>query len=422
MTPDLFETIKTALGNQFVSGGLVLGLIGAIMAAARHLPGRFGLWVASRFTVSVTVHNDDAAFEWFASWLDKHPYSRRARMLTASTVWTEDTERTLIFTPAPGNHVLWARGTLVWIVREREKTGSKKEYGRSSVNESFRIIVPGRSQEVVRALFDEAREIHQLRRKHEAHVYLAYFGEWSQIGRIGRRSLDSVILPGTVRDDLVADVQKFRDSEDWYFDLGIPYHRGYLLYGVPGSGKSSLVAAVAAKFNLNLYLINIGNKTLNDDTLVRLVNTVENNSLILLEDVDSALNLHERSGKKVKAKRDDEASGVTLSGLLNTLDGLLSKDGSLIFMTTNHRQLLDPALVRSGRCDVHLEFGNATYEQAFHLFNRFFPSESGDGLVVKADRFATAVAKAHVAMAVVQEILSTHRDDHHQAVSVAEAL
>ncbi|HEV7674420.1 MAG TPA: AAA family ATPase [Candidatus Angelobacter sp.] len=114
---------------------------------------------------------------------------------------------------------------------------------------------------------------------------------------------------------------------------------------------------------------------------------------------DAALAAHKRHPEK------DGHKGLTLTGLLNSLDGFMAKDGSIVFMTTNHPELLDPALVRPGRVDFELEFKEATAEQKARLFKRFFPGAT-DALAYNfagRDDLRT--------MAEAQQWLIQHKDD-----------
>ena len=72
-------------------------------------------------------------------------------------------------------------------------------------------------------------------------------------------------------------------------------------------------------------------------------------------------------------------SSVTFSGFLNALDGVASGEERIIFMTTNHVEKLDPALIRPGRVDLMEHIDDASPEQARRLFERFFgDSDSAD--------------------------------------------
>ena len=145
---------------------------------------------------------------------------------------------------------------------------------------------------------------------------------------------------------------------------GVPYRRGYLLFGPPGTGKTSFVQAIAGALKLNLCYVNLSNGEMTDDTLNRLLTDAPERSIILLEDIDAMFNQREMTYK----------SKLSFSGFLNALDGVRSQEGQILFMTTNHKEKLDAALLRPGRADVHVNLNLASEKQIKCLFERFFPN------------------------------------------------
>lgn len=184
-----------------------------------------------------------------------------------------------------------------------------------------------------------------------------------------KRLLGSVILDKGIAESVVEDVRDFMASGEWYHRRGIPYRRGYLLYGPPGSGKTSFIQALAGELDYNICILNISENTLTDDRLNHLMNHIPNRSILLLEDVDAAFNKREQSTEQ------GYTSGVTFSGLLNALDGVASAEECITFMTTNHPERLDPALMRPGRVDYKVLIGNATEYQVKRMFLRFYENE-----------------------------------------------
>lgn len=127
----------------------------------------------------------------------------------------------------------------------------------------------------------------------------------------------------------------------------IPYKRDYLLFGPPGTGKSSFSLSLAGKHELDIYTLQLSN--ISDTMLMRLFAELPPRCIVLLEDVDTA-----GVGRRDSVDADQEKESklaVTLSGLLNVLDGVSSQEGRILIMTTNYIEHLDEALIRPGRSD-----------------------------------------------------------------------
>jgi len=185
----------------------------------------------------------------------------------------------------------------------------------------------------------------------------------------------------------LADCKDFLCSEDWYAERGIPFRRGYLLYGVPGSGKTSLIHSLAGELSLDIYVVSLSSKGMSDNTLTTLMGHVPSRCILLLEDLDAAFTRSvSRDSSSTGAPTtsttstpnntdSNDGSTLSLSGLLNSLDGVAAAEGRLLFATTNHIERLDPALSRPGRMDVWVNFTHATKWQAEGIFKCFFPSK-----------------------------------------------
>ena len=171
------------------------------------------------------------------------------------------------------------------------------------------------------------------------------------------RPWKSIITQNNIKQDIRNDIKKFRDSSISYKDLGIPYKRGYLLYGPPGTGKSSLVYGLAGELGLSICVLTLSDRDLSDDELMNRLVSAPKNSIILLEDIDVALPSDKRKTElEVENRRNKQANNfnfysgsLTLSGVLNSIDGVATADSQILIMTTNHKENLDPALIRPGR-------------------------------------------------------------------------
>jgi chaperone BCS1 len=159
--------------------------------------------------------------------------------------------------------------------------------------------------------------------------------------------------------------------------------------GAPGSGKTSTIQALAGELGLDIYVVTLSKRGMDDTTLNTAINAIPSRAMILMEDIDAAFTRSVNReapvapappippmGMGVIVTSDQQApSSVTLSGLLNAIDGVQAQQGRLLFATTNKYDALDPALVRPGRLDLHIEFTLASKWQASELFKRFYPVE-----------------------------------------------
>ena len=300
---------------------------------------------------------------------------------------------------------------------------------------------------------------------------------WSRLTSKPRRGLDTVILDGSKKEEVMDDVEEYLDeaTKTFYGNRGIPYRRGYLFYGPPGVGKTSLALALAAKFNLDVYNMTLLDQDLTDSDLMSLLNQLPGRSLLLLEDIDTAgLNRKPKATpprrgrrtppgppgsarqKSAAEKKDDgvlesdeeentgQTSNISLSGLLNAIDGVAAPEGHILIMTTNKPENLDEALVRAGRISVRVGFTKATKGQAEEIFRRMYvedtsnetekadsdkekkekeekekaePLVSEERLDELSKSFAEALPEEEYSPADLQDYLLTHKKDPEKAVA-----
>ncbi len=180
--------------------------------------------------------------------------------------------------------------------------------------------------------------------RHEPVLYISNgWGGWLKRSDVPARPIDTVVLRRGRKEAIVDDMRDFLAQEDRYVRMGVPYHRGYLFHGPPGTGKTSMAQALAGHMGLDVYFIQLS-AVHGDDRLVNLFGEITSRSILVLEDIDVAHASHARDDGGGEQK-------VTLAGLLNALDGFVTPHGLITIMTTNNREVLDPALVRPGRVD-----------------------------------------------------------------------
>lgn len=193
--------------------------------------------------------------------------------------------------------------------------------------------------------------------------------------------VSTVILKQSEKDPLLQDIAEFLDPQTraWYMQRSIPYRRGYLLHGPPWTGKSSFSLSMAGELNLNIYVVSI--PSVDDQLLESLFDELPGNCVVLLEDIDAVHSVHSRDSLPPDSEADGSPSGsktptpkpaVTLSGLLNILDGVASQEDRVLIMTTNHIDKLDAALIRPGRIDKKVEFGLADKDAAAQIYRYIF--------------------------------------------------
>jgi mitochondrial chaperone BCS1 len=418
--------------NQFASGGLLLMIIGGLSVYLRAVPEKAWEWLVGQTTMMITVKDDDAAFVWVKEWFLEQKFLKRIRRVDLDT--TLRNERVALI-PAPGTHWFWYGGRpfQVWFFRSED---TRERVGRRTESLTFRTL--GRRRVFLEHFVDDVVRCH-LKRLGIRSSLFTYNDGWDLVEGYAPRLLDSVILQPGEKEHLVQDVENFRKSKQRYTRLGVPYHRGYLLYGPPGTGKTSLVSAVAAYFGLSIYSISLAD--FNDRTLMNAVNQVAPNSVLLFEDIDCMKsskarvpsNARTNDGTQPQDSKENvaERNSVTLSGLLNVLDGFFAPTNVLFMMTTNRIETLDDALLRPGRIDYKLYLGKASERQKMELYRRFFPqaSEFEAQAFVETYRSAETMAEfqglllgleSHASFGIVDKVASLDLQEKEESVPAME--
>lgn len=231
--------------------------------------------------------------------------------------------------------------------------------------EASRIAFTARShagQVAIREALEELNAQRATVRKAKLNM-VNQWGSWRQRSDLPPRTMASVTLPADQKERIALDLKTFLEAEDQYNRLAIPWHRGYMFYGPPGTGKTSLVKALANEFNLDLWYISLADLKA-ESGLMGLLAEVGPRSLLLLEDIDTMKITHDRDGA--------EQGTISMSSLLNTLDGVATPHGLITVMTTNRFEMLDPALTRAGRMDMVEKLDYPTMATVEDMFKHFY--------------------------------------------------
>jgi chaperone BCS1 len=206
------------------------------------------------------------------------------------------------------------------------------------------------------------------------------------------RPLATIDIVESAKNSLLKDIQQYLEpsTRRFYSNRGIPYRRGYLFHGAPGTGKTSLSFALAGYFKLNLYIMSLSSPKVGDSELESMFGQLPEKCIILLEDIDSAriergkkYSAEEMDGERVRSDTEDgnhTLGRITLSGLLNAIDGSASQEGRVLIMTSNSPENLDDALLRPGRVDKQIYFPATSTAMAARLFVRMFTKDEADDM------------------------------------------
>ena len=363
------DALTAWLSPAALQAALLAGA-GALVYALRDVPRLLLTWGKRFFISTLSVDSrDEFLFPALVEYMDQHPGLSGVNQFTAHSVRRGTEYQSLAedlrngqpprayLSPGEGVHVLRVDGRWLWLRRELQVS--------QSVFERVSLSTFGRSPAYLTRFLQAAIDARAARETDSLSVYIPnpfHGGDWMRARLGSRRPLASVVLKAGQGEALLADLERFFASRQRYARLGIPWRRGYLLYGPPGTGKTSLVTALASELRLNVCTLSLASPIVSDEKIHTLLAAVPQRSLLLIEDVDAFFRERDVAHAQVR---------LSFSGFLNALDGVATQEGTVLFMTTNHLERLDPALIRAGRIDERVELGFADDEQLRRLYLKF---------------------------------------------------
>lgn len=409
--------LEVAGNNPYFAAGGGLMLLGTSLALARLGIVKTSGFLYRQMLVDLEIPSKDKLYLWFLEWMSQYKH-RSSRHLSVETNYIQHdngavtTKFSLV--PGPGKHLIKYKGAYMLVNRER--SGKLLDMTSGTPFETVTLTTLYSDRNLFRDLLGEAKSMALKAQEGKTVLYTSWGPEWRPFGNPRKkRVLGSVILDKGISEMVLDDVQDFLSSGEWYHKRGIPYRRGYLLYGPPGSGKTSYIQALAGELDYNICILNLSESNLTDDRLNHLMNHIPLRSILLLEDIDAAFNKREQTAEL------GFQSGVTFSGLLNALDGVASAEECITFMTTNHPERLDPALLRPGRVDFKILVDNATEDQVERMFMRFYENE--DTLCKQfMEKYRELGLAGKVSTAQLQGLFVYNKQDPTAALAMVETL
>lgn len=391
------------------------------------------------FMSTVDIRVDDEMYNMVMSWVANQRFAQRSRRFIANTdtnsrswvmwrdSWGDEEEaddtnvefdengvaiagtgknkgKKVRFTPSFGEHYFWYKNRLLIFRRKRDT--HQINVGTASELEEISIQSYGRSPNILKELLAECRMQFLENDFNKTVIYRGGHKNgssevgWTRCAARVSRPFSTVVLDEKVKQGLVTDMREYlhQDTRRWYSNRGIPYRRGYLFYGPPGTGKSSLSFAIAGYFKLKIYVVSLNSGSITEDVLGNLFSELPKQCVVLLEDIDTAGMTRSRNNDeaedqlkplftdkgipvtlpKAGTQPGPNSNKISLSALLNILDGVASQEGRILIMTTNHVEKLDEALIRPGRVDMKIKFDLASTEMITTIFKAIFTTLESD--------------------------------------------
>ncbi|PGH36455.1 hypothetical protein GX50_00640 [[Emmonsia] crescens] len=429
----------------------------AIFVAAKYVIEAAGSIIWYYLASTVDVDMDDEAYSYIVYWLSQQRFSNNTANFTVTsradldrshnydsdsekddddvydsdigsdedfdTYWKRTNRggktKRLNYAPSQGNHYFRYAGRFIKLERTKQRSNSW------AALDHMAISCFGRDTAFLKGLLDDAQQAFLKRDGDRTIIYRAARGSegqdviWSRCMARHPRPMSTVMLDKNQKENFLNDLKEYLHpfSKRWYSNRGIPYRRGYLFSGPPGCGKTSLCFAAAGELGLKIYIVDLNSRNLTEEGLASLFSSLPTRCMVLLEDIDTAgLITNKRAaeindnnapasvavspeslvkgGKSRKSSSNEQPRpGVSLSGLLNTIDGIASSEGRILIMTTNHMENLDPALLRPGRVDMTVHFEYAATNTIQDLYRAIYTKVDGDIKYSTSKRFQNGSTK-----------------------------
>lgn len=401
--------------NQFFQGGFVLAILTGALVYFKSI----FLWIWQRlfrfFYYDVTITQEDKLYLFTDLYL-QHKYSHKFKKVEVrysknksnhyikSIEDTDDngnTETSVKVNNTPVNDVLfiWYKWRFLIIHCTRDRL----EAAHSSYDSHYHeisisgFLAKNSIQHLVSQIGDYGVEYLLDFNKDNVEINVFSGGEWIMDSHKKPKPLDKIYFDE--KESLMVDINEFVNDKQWYIDRSLRYSRGYLLYGPPGNGKTTIIHSLGRELNRTINVINLNN--ISDESLIKAMRELPPNSILAFEDIDAAFNEERKA-----TKGDNDKGLLSFSTLLNCIDGTYARDNIIVIFTTNHKERLDSALIRTGRVDVKVHLDNPSSMTVNQYVSNFFNED------IKIDY------KGDYSMSDIQNLCLTNKRDKDNLVEI----
>jgi hypothetical protein len=269
-----------------------------------------------------------------------------------------------------GRFFIKENGCRILVIKKRDR---KEDSYASDISDYYKLYTRRQDKDKLDNFLKKLMENAHKNRKKSEDIITYIFGDkgWEAFREYTPIHIDNVITPKEIKDRLINDIEKFLSRKDWYLRKNLTFKRGYLLYGKPRNGKSSLIEAIARKYRRDIYFLNL-NSIPSEKALLHAFRDMRPDSILIVEDIDTVWNKRETALADCK---------ITFSTFINCMSGVLERGDIITFFTTNFYEQLDEALIGSKRIDLQIEIPQPKKAEAEAYLSNLYEEE------VKLDRY-----------------------------------